>query len=628
MTKIKNKLLVVLTALLVFSLAFSLAMATPTTTKATEENAVTPTVNVTTILMDEGASVRTETSDGIDSGIRFTMYINAEYYASLTNPVVGMYIARATDATEDDMKAGTLPEKYQHVVATNALAGDAAETVEDTKSFNAVIFNIPEEEFGTALIANGYIVADGVEIEYAINPQTRSIAQVASVAIANGLDDEVLFNYVDTAYAASGTTLAFETETATLDRYLDEGKSADLGLTVPENFTAIVTSSDPDVATVDADGNVTRGTKAGTTTIKAQLGSAEVTATVTVTAEKPEIVTVNSENYKDIWNNDIRPAYKSATDLESAGITGSYKGNASRFEAYYANKGYKVLNWYSIDELNAIAQDYDSVSLWVAVGGYVNGTLGIYDILDPSEGRDAFLTTALGGQGHFTTLGLVNNVWSKVYISIEEYIDLLVSVENGDKGRDDYTSYCPLYRNWNYNINSTVDTKAYIYIGDIAFENVPVYPKVDNPEASITRVNMTAEEWAADGITGDYTGTAKKFHMTGANQGYKYTNPYTEAELKSMPETTTVTLNIAINLNSGGFYLYETGFEGKANPGQTNFTTTSGTIGMWLQWTISITDYIELVSANNYEFFKPWTNSYGEGVTGGIDIYFGELVFA
>lgn len=179
MTKIKNKIIVALSALLVFCLAFSLAMATPTTTKANNENAVTPTVNVETILMDEGASVRTETTNGISSGIRFTLYVNAEYYASLTNPVVGMYIARATDATEADMKAGTIPEKYQHFVA-QAFADDATETIQDTKSFNAVIFNIPENEFGTELIANGYIVADGVEIEFAVNPQIRSIAQVAS----------------------------------------------------------------------------------------------------------------------------------------------------------------------------------------------------------------------------------------------------------------------------------------------------------------------------------------------------------------------------------------------------------------------------------------------------------------
>lgn len=656
MTKIKNKIIVALSALLVFCLAFSLAMATPTTTKATDENAVTPTVNVQTILMDEGASVRTETTNGIDSGIRFTMYINADYYASLTNPVVGMYIARATDATEDDMKTGTLPEKYQHFVA-QAFADDAVETVEDTKSFNAVIFNIPEEEFATALIANGYIVADGVEIEYAVNPQTRSIAQVASKALANGMDDEVLFDYVDKAVELSGETLAFATETATLDRYLDEGASANLGLTVPGNFTAIVSSSDPEVATVDANGVVTRGTKVGTATITAQLGSIEVTATVTVTAEKPEIytvdenynkeiylfdgasyfgdydstgesanfaggytgdavvikwanvatgysvknnysltelnaiaedysavtfwiastgtynnglvsfeandskrggasvtnkldmlqpkgwqfkatengntfginkwykiilpiadyidlvtnddgtvkdachittlwaygdtqvntikmyfgdisfenppisiVTVNQSNYNSvIWNADVRPAYVSAADLTVAGITGEYTGNAVRF-ATTNNPGYKIINNYSIDELNDIAKKYDVISLWIAVGGYESGTLGIYDIKDPSQGRDAFVTTALGGQGHFTSLGLVNNTWKKISISIEEYIDLLVSVENGDWGKGGYTSYCPLYRIWTNGINKNSETKAYVYIGDIFFE--------------------------------------------------------------------------------------------------------------------------------------------------------------
>ena len=181
------------------------------------------------------------------------------------------------------------------------------------------------------------------------------------------------------------------------------------------------------------------------------------------------VVIVDSTSYKTIWNADVQPAYVAAADLTAAGLTGEYTGNAARF-AVANNKSYKIINKYTVDELNLIKQDFDVISMWIAVGGYEKGTLGFYDLLDPSQGRDAFLTSAVSGEGPFTSLGLVNNTWKKVSISIEDYIDLLVSVENGDWARKDYTSYCPLFRIWTYKLNADSTTKAYVYIGDIVFE--------------------------------------------------------------------------------------------------------------------------------------------------------------
>ncbi|MBQ9734785.1 MAG: hypothetical protein IJV95_02880 [Clostridia bacterium] len=185
--------------------------------------------------------------------------------------------------------------------------------------------------------------------------------------------------------------------------------------------------------------------------------------------EAPSTVAIiDSATYKTVWNADLQPTYVAAADLATAGLTGEYTGNAARFNIAN-NGGYRIINKYTVDELNLIAQDFDVISIWIAVAGYESGHLGIYDIKDPSEGRDAFLTTALGGQGSFTTLGLTNNTWKKVSLPINDYINLLKET-TGDWARKDYTSYCPLFRIYTEGLNSGSANKAQIYIGDIVFE--------------------------------------------------------------------------------------------------------------------------------------------------------------
>ncbi len=615
MTKIKNKVLVILSALLIFSLAFSLSLATPTTIKASEENTVTPTVNVTTILMDEGASVRTETDNGISSGIRFTMYINAEYYASLTNPVVGMYIARATDATEEDMKLGVLPEKYQHVVATNALAGDAAETVEDTLSFNAVIFNIPEEEFGTALIANGYIVSDGAEVEYAVNPQTRSIAQVASMAIANGMDDEVLFNYVDKALENADQTLAFETTSAKFDVIKDDGKTLDLGLTVPENFTAIVTSSDPEVATVDANGVVTCGTKVGTATIKAQLGNTEVTATVKVADPAPLIVSEETKGVAYLAGNGT--ANWLASEEELSVLDGDYNGQAIALKVYF-NSGYRFNNIYTKDEIMEISLSYKSVTLWFATSHANAGDLYLMESYSSTPAHQyfanrAFMSENSNAPGRHTIAYANSGKWEKWEISMSDYIALL------EMNNYEYCKLFNIYGSSGFSMDS-------VFIGNIEFSGKEAFDgyivKVDesnysnvynSDEGAINGGMISAESLEAFNIAGDYSGNAVKFVIKnedgskttgGANNGgYKIKNAYTATQWEYLAE----------KYSSISVYMAFTGVEKgtvvsyTASTYPNYFAAKAGGIAfnnepMWKKVTVSIEDYIALLELSNYQY--------------------------
>ena len=646
MTKIKNKIIVALSALLVFCLAFSLAMATPTTTKANNENAVTPTVNVETILMDEGASVRTETTNGISSGIRFTMYIKAEYYASLTNPVVGMYIARATDATEEEMKKGALPEKYQHVVATNALAGDAAETVEDTLSFNAVIFNIPEEEFGTALIANGYIVSEGAEVEYASNPQTRSIAQVASMAIANGMDDEVLFNYVDKALENADQTLAFATTSAKFDVIKDDGKTLGLGLTVPNGFTAIVTSSDPEVATVDANGVVTCGTKVGTATIKAQLGNTEVTATV---ENKAYIINVDETTHTNIYTTDkwLSQAYVSADSEEMQSYTGGYTGNAKKIKAGgRAESAFRFVNPLSMEQLNELSLSYKSVTLWFAISG--RDSAGTTYLM---SGKNAFSCKVFGSSNKgFKAVD--DKVWYQWKISINDYMSLI--------NIDATTGASEIYL---FNIYNEGGAEPYFLIGDIELSdynefnpyivnvNETDYAKIDNinfGSNTNARANYIDATELTD-FTGEYSGSATRVKGS-TTPGYTVKNDYSLAALTGVKAKgySTVSMWIACDGMIEGTLRfqsesssYSASFMSKAKWSSNKlFHSAPSTAAhlaqkTWYKASISIDDYISLVTDSTTGLAKSecvlfhawtwWGNS--AGITGDAYFYIGDIFF-
>ena len=157
------------------------------------------------------------------------------------------------------------------------------------------------------------------------------------------------------------------------------------------------------------------------------------------------------------------PSYVSASDLAAAGVMGEYTGNAAKFTNMPNNGGYRIINRYTIEELIAISDEYSKVSMWMAVSNHTVGFIGFYKNLPDNSAN--FVSTARGGaEGNYNTYFTVNQ-WKKVTISIEDYINMLLTCQ-GDWAKGDYTSFCPLFRTYQEGPN---DGRC-IYIGDIFFE--------------------------------------------------------------------------------------------------------------------------------------------------------------
>ena len=149
------------------------------------------------------------------------------------------------------------------------------------------------------------------------------------------------------------------------------------------------------------------------------------------------------------------------------------------------------------------------------------------------------------------------------------------------------------------------------------------YPNITNSDMAKTKVDKYT--WQADGITGDYNGTALRY-KTYVNSNYKYYNPYSAEELEEMKtKYSTVSLPFAAKCDAGGFWLTNGGFEGIYSSSDDRYQTNFKQLGVWHMFTISIDDYITLVAANNYEWFKPFTMTSNNPTN--FYYYIGELQF-
>lgn len=585
MTKRKN-LFIALGTAFVSCLAFAFSFMPANVAKAETENTAA-TVNVETILMREGASVRAVANEGETdeySGIRFSLYVNKAYYESLQNPVVGVYVTGANLADETAMKSEeSIPAASQHfhtVTIEEILTVDEAETIQETYSFNAVIYGIPTDSYLVKMIANGYIAEgeDGAKT-FATNPQTRSIAQVASLAQSEGDTRKGVMAYVDAVVTEDN--FKFENTAIATDLY----KTAEptLGATMPEGLTVVWNSSDKDVVTVAEDGTLTRGEKLGVSTVTATLGSKTLTANVTV--REPAGLIVDENSAANVWNNDIARTFVSSLDLS---VEGGYTGNALKFVGG-ANQGFKIANTYSADELTEIAKDYNRVSMWVALS-FAEGTAYFYST--------GFEGIAAPGQTNHPAANC--NVWMKWTIAMSDYITLLET--------NNYEYFQP----WTDMYAIGITGQISYYFGDVTFSFDPYIVKVDSTNYNTICNNdiaysyISATELAALNISGDYTGNATKFNLVpyGANNGgYKLKNSYTAEQLTAIKE----------NYNSVSVWMSATGITKASVPSYAAGTypnylaakaggVSFGTTPEWKKLTISIDVYMELLATTNYEY--------------------------
>ena len=631
----------VLLKLLVFCSAICMALCAFTFIPK-QTLAATDLPSVTTIYMSEGAEVRLKSTDGEYkdvTGIRFTMLVNKDYYDELTDSKLTIYVDEATVKTEADMKdsakASTSRFTYNCEKLVTHAAGEKAQ--EAVYSFNAVVAGLPSENFGTKLIANGCIKVGNSEPVFATNPQTRSISQVASSALADNIaDDEfgTLKSYVDGAVDVSN--FKFGNTSITTDLY----KTAEptVNATIPENLTPIWTSSDTEVATVNQNGEITRGEKLGTTTITAKLGTIIRTATVTV--GEPNVITPNSVNWTNFkYASGTNQSYVDYVGTASSitGISGDYNGNAVKYKAFNTYKdNYTLLNTYTQAELTAIknSEKYNAVSMWVAVDPSIVSVswrnAGTYsaDVLGINFREKA--------DGVSTTVG----VWQKWTVTIDEYIELVAA--------HDYAYLTLFAPNPGTASSSSDNTKWGIYVGDVSFTYVKADPAILTVNSnnyknfkyatatSTNYIDYAGEASALTGISGDYTGNAVKYKAFNTyKDNYTVINSLSNEQLTAMKKDyNSVSMWVAVDpsivsvswRNAGTYSadVLSVNFREKADG-------VSTTVGVWQKWTVTIDEYIELVAAHDYAYLtlfapNPGTvNSSSDNTKWGI--YVGDIFF-
>lgn len=216
--------------------------------------------------MKDGASVRVVEP----YGIRFTTEVGNDYTASLESVHSGK-----------TFKFGTLL-KITVDGATKGMNIDAEKFVDTTdgRLYNTVVTDIPEGFFNTFITAESYVkVYDGetlVTTYYADNNgQTRSAAQVASGALADGKTDAVLSEYVKNVedFSFGGSTGTLMLGKSDLNDYLTVN---------PSKITPVYKSEDETVATVDKNGIITAKKTGEQVLITATLGTKSASCTFTV----------------------------------------------------------------------------------------------------------------------------------------------------------------------------------------------------------------------------------------------------------------------------------------------------------------------------------------------------------
>ena len=134
--------------------------------------------------------------------------------------------------------------------------------------------NIPEDHYDKVIVARSYVYANGQY--YYADAKARSIMQVASYALQNNEEHEVLYDYIDKGLDGKEISIAGNTQVV-------EDLSISLSLVGTEGCVAKWSSSNEKILTVDNNGKV-QAKRAGTATVTAKIGSKEFTIDITVTS--------------------------------------------------------------------------------------------------------------------------------------------------------------------------------------------------------------------------------------------------------------------------------------------------------------------------------------------------------
>lgn len=247
--------------------------------------------NAGTFAMETGAEIRLEEP----SGLRFITKVDQAFIDGLEEANPEAEITFGTEivpAGREDVEPLDIPQTVW-----------AEESTETVKCFKAVLTNIPDTQYLTKLTAKAYYAVDGVKT-YVSNPQTRSVAYVASAALAAGQEDPVYTAIVDKAVPAISLGEDFS---------LNVGGEKTLAAEGAEGLVVKFSSDNDEIATVDENG-VVRAVGTGTANITAALGSRTDSVAVTVAAAAKKLA-------YDFEDGTVGAAY--APELFAANVAGS-----------------------------------------------------------------------------------------------------------------------------------------------------------------------------------------------------------------------------------------------------------------------------------------------------------------
>lgn len=295
-TKTKKKIFTVLLGISALALVASTGVAVYS---ANAEGKVAQPV----LTMQTGAAIRTFAP----TGIRFVSEISKTDYETLTTKNAEFYTLIIPENLVPE--GGITADNYKTVDAERVQAKNSIEEGENTVTFSGTLVgkangdgtyedDFPDTAYNMALTAVSYYTYTENEVEtvvFANNPQTYSIAYIASALQAKGYTDPYYTTITDNVL---GDSLAFEKANYTV------GNGSQLATAVTSSGLKVTSyeSSNNDVVTVDENGMLT-AVSDGTAEITAKIGGKTATTTVSVFS-----ATVDAVASEKIYADDINSA--------------------------------------------------------------------------------------------------------------------------------------------------------------------------------------------------------------------------------------------------------------------------------------------------------------------------------
>ena len=282
------------------------------------------TTEPTTILtMSEGASIRNFTP----TGIRFTSELSTTKYNELigqgctfsTLIVPASYVPEGGITKENYNTINAAIVQAKNSIAVDELAGKVTFSGTlvgtDLQDFPTTFYNVP------LTAVSYYANAEGTIVEFASNPQTYSIAYIASALLADGQTGPY---YTQITNAVLSEGISFDAQSYSLN--VGETKATTLN---SQGLKAKYTSNNENVVTVDKDGKLT-GVDVGTATVTATIGDKTTTANVTVNS-----IFSNNPTYSD----GTRMFAESVDESGNVSVTPARDGNSEREATFNIEAG-------------------------------------------------------------------------------------------------------------------------------------------------------------------------------------------------------------------------------------------------------------------------------------------------